>query len=420
MFDPIVMLDIAYYLVTQQQYEQIKVRNEDTDIWLINRTRDKFPIIRITANKLEDYRGNKTRYINDAERVSKLYNSKNDLLNIHVSEDDSDLFFEPGYYQGVVTQAKVSPIISDMFPNIQRSILSQGENFDEELKVRKQKIEQYYKKANTKVKNKSLLASVWKNHSATTVLIIINCLMFLASIFISMQTSDFFGQVFLGALYKPLVYGANEWWRLIASGFVHADFFHLMMNMIALLSLGTFVERVYGVKAFLSIYFVSLISGSLLALIKLPGNMFSLGASGAIYGLMGATIVYLFSSGLYKFKQFRTPIIQNLLLNFFISLMPNVSWEAHLGGLIAGALMTLVFTKTPIVKQTIMSVYLSLVLLFGGMFTYAFAFDNEVQPISKQNNMAIAYNYIELGMTRRGLRLIEDFNAFYESLGEEY
>ena len=66
---------------------------------------------------------------------------------------------------------------------------------------------------------------------------------------------------------------------------------------------------------------------------------------GEVYGLMGAMVVYLFSSGLYKIRKFRQPIVQSLLMNLFISFLPNVSWQAHLGGFVGGMIATLFFTK---------------------------------------------------------------------------
>lgn len=414
----LVMLDIAFYLTSRQNYQQVKIRQEDNDLWLISNTNNKYPVVRITMNDLSDYKENKDRYLEDARRISKLFNKDNSLLSIHVSSDDADVYFEPDYYQGVISKEYASPIIKEAFPDIQLAILPQNLTFNEELEIRKKRIADYQRQLIAKHTNKNARGKKKFKFNAATVLILINFVFFLAATLLSMRTNDTFAAIFFGALYKPLVYASNEWWRLITSAFLHVDLLHLIVNMIALSSMALFVERAYGLKGFITIYTVSLLSGSLLSLVQMNSFQITLGASGAIYGLMGATVVYLFSSGLYKFKQFRQPIVQSLILNVFISFLPFVSWQAHLGGFIGGILATLLFTKTPIIKQTVISAYLSIALLIGGLFGYALFMDDNIRPFNKDLDLAIAYNYALVGFEDHAMNLIEDFNLYYNETGE--
>src|SRR5690625_6084003 len=92
-----------------------------------------------------------------------------------------------------------------------------------------------------------------------------------------------------GAKYNPAMID-GEWWRLISSMFLHIGFFHLAMNMLALYYLGVAVERIYGSRRFLMIYFLAGIAGSLTSF-AFSINV-SAGASGAIFGLFGAMLFF--------------------------------------------------------------------------------------------------------------------------------
>ena len=126
----------------------------------------------------------------------------------------------------------------------------------------------------------------------------------------------------------------GDWWRVITGGFLHAGFLHLALNMYVLYIAGSILEPGIGTPRFLGIYFVSLIAGSLGALIVDP-NTLTVGASGAIFGLMAGVIVIARGRGVdHLATQFALFVVLNLVLTFSI---PGISVGGHIGGLIGGA-----------------------------------------------------------------------------------
>ncbi len=130
----------------------------------------------------------------------------------------------------------------------------------------------------------------------------------------------------------------GDWWRVISSGFLHAGFLHLLLNMYVLYIAGSILEPGIGTPRFLGIYFVSLIAGSLGALVVDP-NSLTVGASGAIFGLMAAVVVIARGRGVEQLaSQFGLFIVLNLVLTFSIS---GISVGGHIGGLIGGTVAAL-------------------------------------------------------------------------------
>jgi membrane associated rhomboid family serine protease len=130
----------------------------------------------------------------------------------------------------------------------------------------------------------------------------------------------------------------GDWWRVITGGFLHAGFLHLLLNMYVLYIAGSILEPGIATPRFLGIYFVSLIAGSLGALIVDP-NTVTVGASGAIFGLMAAVIVVARGRGVEQLaQQFGLFVVLNLVLTFSIS---GLSVGGHIGGLIGGAVAAL-------------------------------------------------------------------------------
>jgi membrane associated rhomboid family serine protease len=147
----------------------------------------------------------------------------------------------------------------------------------------------------------------------------------------------------LGSSESPLLAGQGvahgQWWRIVTSGFLHEDFLHIGFNMLVLYYLGIMLEPALGRLKFALIYAVSLLTGSLGALLVSP-HALTVGASGAIFGIMGAAAM--------EMRARQIPIMQSgvgtlIVLNLIISFTgSNISWGGHIGGLIGGALATLV------------------------------------------------------------------------------
>jgi membrane associated rhomboid family serine protease len=160
---------------------------------------------------------------------------------------------------------------------------------------------------------------------------------------IALNVAIYFGASSSPTAYSNLVlagpYVANgDWWRLITAGFLHDQLWHVGLNMLALFWLGRMIEPALGHARFLGIYFASLLTGSL-GVILLSPNTETLGASGAIYGLLGAAIVMARNRQIDLMQSGLIPIlVLNLGLTFVMA--GKLSIGGHIGGLIGGLIVT--------------------------------------------------------------------------------
>ena len=145
-----------------------------------------------------------------------------------------------------------------------------------------------------------------------------------------------------GFLSRATISEGHQYYRLVSSAFLHVDLLHIGFNMYLLYLLGMMLEPSIGSVRFAAIYFTSLLTGSCGALVATGAP--SLGASGAVFGLMGAAAVELRARGLSVMRSgIGFLIVFNLLFSFTV---PNISVGAHIGGLIGGALAGLSFRLT--------------------------------------------------------------------------
>ncbi|ALU38851.1 rhomboid family intramembrane serine protease [Kocuria flava] len=145
------------------------------------------------------------------------------------------------------------------------------------------------------------------------------------------------------ASYAPFL-TASEPWRMLTSGFLHsvANPLHLVLNMYMLHVFGQMLEPALGRVRFLLLFLVSVLGGSLGVLVLAPPFTFVVGASGGIFGLFGALFVLQRHLG-----RSITPILVLIGVNVvFGFVFPGIAWQAHLGGLAAGALVALAYTTT--------------------------------------------------------------------------
>jgi membrane associated rhomboid family serine protease len=140
-----------------------------------------------------------------------------------------------------------------------------------------------------------------------------------------------------GWLYREAIAEGHQYWRLVSSGFLHENLLHIGFNMYLLYLLGLMLEPAIGGARFFAIYFTSLLAGSFGALLATPDP--TLGASGAIFGLMGAAAVELRARGFSVMQSgIGGLIVLNLVLSFTLA---GISVGAHVGGLIGGVLAAL-------------------------------------------------------------------------------
>ncbi len=129
------------------------------------------------------------------------------------------------------------------------------------------------------------------------------------------------------------------WWRLVTAMFLHGSVLHIAFNMFALYVIGIPVEQYLGRVRYLGLYFVSGLAGSAGALLQAPTTPV-VGASGAIFGILGAMLIIEWQVTGRLAGNAATWIVINLVISFAI---PNISWGGHVGGLIGGILVTLAY-----------------------------------------------------------------------------
>jgi membrane associated rhomboid family serine protease len=139
-------------------------------------------------------------------------------------------------------------------------------------------------------------------------------------------------------LYGPFV-AHGDWWRLVTAMFLHASLLHIGFNMYALWVIGRIVEQYLGTVRYIGLYFVSGLAGSAGALLQAPHTPI-LGASGAIFGILGAMLVIEWQVTGSLAGQAAALIAINLVISFLI---PGISWGGHVGGLIGGILVMLAY-----------------------------------------------------------------------------
>lgn len=161
----------------------------------------------------------------------------------------------------------------------------------------------------------------------------------------------------------------SEWYRLLTSVFLHGSWLHLLFNMYVLFVLGPPLERLLGHVRFLALYLIAGLGGAVASFGFSAINTVSVGASGAIFGLMGALVV----AG----RHMKADITQVLVLigiNVVIGfLAPGIDWRAHFGGLVVGAAVAFVFSKAPRGKnQALVQVAgcVAIVVVLAGLALY--------------------------------------------------
>jgi membrane associated rhomboid family serine protease len=155
---------------------------------------------------------------------------------------------------------------------------------------------------------------------------------------------------------EPIGVADGEWYRMISAAFLHEQIWHLALNMYALWILGSMLEPVLGRWRFTALYLLSAIGGSAASLLA---PSVSYGASGAVFGLMGALFVVL-----RRFGRDVTAVLVILGINVvFGFVVTGIDWRAHLGGLVTGAVLAYAFAHAPRQRRALFSVVACVVML---------------------------------------------------------
>lgn len=178
-------------------------------------------------------------------------------------------------------------------------------------------------------------AEVGTRPLVTPILIAVNVLVFALTVVQAQSVADNWRSAIFGdfVLVPARVALAGEWWRLLGAGFLHYGLAHLALNMLALYVLGRDLEPAFGRVRFLSVYLVSMFGGNVAVFLFGAPSTNTVGASTAVYGLMGAMLVAVL-----KLKLNPGTALAVIGLNVVLSFtLPGISLLGHLGGLVVGA-----------------------------------------------------------------------------------
>jgi membrane associated rhomboid family serine protease len=176
----------------------------------------------------------------------------------------------------------------------------------------------------------------------TFALIVVNIGVYLVTAFQGAGINAPGGEIFFDWLLLGAFVAEGDWYRLVTATFLHGSIIHLLANMVSLWWLGSLVEQVLGSLRYLLLYFVSGLCGSAGALLLEDANVPSVGASGAVYGIMGALLIHEWLRTGSFVGPALTVIVLNLVFTFSI---PGISIGGHLGGLAGGIAATLAMEK---------------------------------------------------------------------------
>ncbi|MER6148703.1 rhomboid family intramembrane serine protease [Streptomyces hirsutus] len=171
-----------------------------------------------------------------------------------------------------------------------------------------------------------------------------------AAVFIAVHVwSSLLGHLVLIGVWPPAPFhptegvAEGEWYRLVTSMFTHEAIWHIAFNMLSLWWLGGPLEQALGRARYLALYLISGLAGSALTYLLASGSTASLGASGAIFGLFGATAVLVRRLN-YDMRPITALLVINLIFTFGWS---NIAWQAHIGGLVAGVVIGYAMVHAP-------------------------------------------------------------------------
>ncbi|MEG0026016.1 MAG: rhomboid family intramembrane serine protease [Bacilli bacterium] len=344
--DDEVVMKLIHYFITDQNYSPIVLHGVDNEIWLENLT-GEYKIVRIISNyihnneqfKFDLFKTKQIMYKIKHKTLSLKVNSLNiflnlgDNVNIEEFNGENDIVCAK---IGNIKDLKKYDFIIDNFPSITK-----------EFNI-KEKGEQLFMKLTSDINQKSAIESKkaddvfkMKFPLITYILIGLNILFYLVS---SLRSGNFInmnGLVLydMGAMSSDAIVN-GEYYRLLTSVFLHGGLFHILFNMYALYIIGPQLESFLGKWRFAFVYLFSALTGNLLSMVFTTG--ISVGASGAIFGLLGSLLYFGYHYRIYLGTVMKSQIIPLIVLNLVLGFMlPNIDVSAHFGGLIGGLIITM-------------------------------------------------------------------------------
>ena len=334
----LIVMKLLHYFITEKNYNPIILQGAENEIWLENMDED-YKIIRIVSN----YIHNKEQFDFDmfkTKRIVKKIKKKTLSLNINTLSiflslgDNVDLSSSKNVDCIMVNEEedlKNSNIIKNIFPDLSKKLKFSEEGIQLFMKITND-INNHNKTDAEKVNEVFKM----KRPYITYALIIINVLLY----FIPLLTGSYDKLINDFCIYAPAI-KSGELYRLFTGIFLHGNLLHLAFNCYALYILGMQLESFMGKVKYLIIYLFAGLTGALFSMI-FSNYSASIGASGAIFGIMGAIVYFGYHYRVYLGNVIKCQIITVIVLNLAIGFLSSgIDNFAHIGGLIGGFLITM-------------------------------------------------------------------------------
>lgn len=335
------VMKLLHYFITQKGYNPIILHGVTDEIWLEN-INGPYKIVRIMMG----YIHNEEQYSFDVFKTSKILN-KIKLRTFSFKANVLSLYMDLGEYVKLENTENIVCIDLKKSGLRKKEIIQSFPDINNKTKFEEKGLQLFTKitndinKKNISESKKAEEVLSPKKPYVTYVLMCLNILIFLLMYLLGNGSEDIYTLYSFGALTKESVVLGGQYIRIITAAFLHIGIIHLAFNMYALNILGKQIESFFGKYKYLLIYFFSAIVGSLMSLIFMPDSSISAGASGAIFGLLGAMLYFGFYFRSYfgnsVIKQIMIIILLNLLIGFS---MPSIGNAAHIGGLLGGLVIS--------------------------------------------------------------------------------
>ncbi len=336
----IIVMKLLHYFITEKNYNPIILQGVEDEIWLENMDED-YKVIRIVSgyihnNEQFDFDKFKTqRIVKKIKRKTLSFNVNVLSIFLDLGENVSQDLLTTNNNQLCIkindeSDLTNNGIIKESFPDISKKL-----KFNEKGLELFAKITNDINKHNEK--DAKFVDNVFKPKVPyiTIAIVAINVLIYLGT-----QLTGTYEKVIEAFwVFGPRI-RTGEYYRLITGMFLHGSPLHLLFNCIILYQIGSQLESFIGRFKFLIIYFIAGLSGSLFSMIF--SNVPSIGASGAIFGLLGSLIYFGYHYRVYLGNYVKTQLIPLVLINLAIGFsFENIDNFAHIGGLIGGTIMTM-------------------------------------------------------------------------------
>ncbi len=335
--DDLLVMNLINYFITEENYNPMVIHGINDEIWLENLNSD-YKIVRIVSHHIH----NKEQLDFDKFKLSRIVKQvkkktlslKVKVLNIYTDVEDEKLLSDNDVF--VTKEADINnPKLTSIFPNIVEKTERKEDGIEYFIKV----TDSINKKNEKRSKMAEKIFS-YKTPSITYIIMGICVFLFIMMYIFGNGSESTSTLIKFGANYDLLT-KSGEYYRLFTCMFLHIGIWHLLCNMYSLYIIGKEIENLYGKSKYLVIYVLSGLCGSILSL-AFSHNTISAGASGAIFGLLGALLYFGYYYRTYLGATIRSSIIPVIILNLIIGmLIPGISNSAHIGGLVGGILVSM-------------------------------------------------------------------------------